>query len=61
MPINISSTFPLANNVSSIVFGLVYWYVWTRLIPKWKGYKLEEESSQLDDGTTITKLVHVPI
>ncbi|KAF2866335.1 amino acid permease-domain-containing protein [Massariosphaeria phaeospora] len=46
--------------IGIIVFGLVYWYVWTRLIPKWKGYRLEEEISVLDDGTTVTKLVHVP-
>lgn len=47
--------------VSIIAFGLLYWYVWIRLIPKWKGYRLEEETSVLDDGTTITTLVHVPI
>ncbi|KAF2205488.1 hypothetical protein GQ43DRAFT_362322 [Delitschia confertaspora ATCC 74209] len=35
-----------------IVFGIVYWYVWTRLIPKWKSYRLDEEISVLDDGFT---------
>ena len=43
-----------------IVFGLLYWYVWTVAIPKWKGYKLEERVEVLDDGTSVTKLVHVP-
>jgi hypothetical protein len=43
-----------------IVFGLLYWYVWTIAIPKWKGYRLEEKTEVLDDGTSVTKLVHVP-
>jgi uncharacterized membrane protein YdbT with pleckstrin-like domain len=46
--------------VSIILFGIVYWYVWTILLPRWKGYKLEEEEEILKDGTTITKLVHIP-
>ncbi|CAI6342232.1 unnamed protein product [Periconia digitata] len=46
--------------ISIIVFGLLYWAVWTKLIPKWRGYQLEEETSVLDDGTTVTTLVHVP-
>lgn len=45
--------------ISVIVFGLLYWYVWFKLIPRWKGYRLEEETSILDDGTTVTTLVHV--
>lgn len=44
----------------SIIFAVLYWYVWTRLVPRIKGYRLEEESSVLDDGTTVTTLVHVP-
>ncbi|CAO2654541.1 Nn.00g112740.m01.CDS01 [Neocucurbitaria sp. VM-36] len=46
--------------ISVIIFGLLYWYVWIKLIPKWKGYRLEEETSILDDGTTVTTLVQVP-
>lgn len=42
-----------------LVFGIIYWYVWTILIPKWKGYVIEEEEETLKDGTTITRLVHV--
>ncbi|KAF2682293.1 hypothetical protein K458DRAFT_444352 [Lentithecium fluviatile CBS 122367] len=38
--------------ISIIVFGVVYWYFWTRFIPRLKGYRLEEASSVLDDGTT---------
>lgn len=37
----------------------MYWYVWTILLPCWRGYRLEEEVGVLDDGTTITKLVKV--
>ena len=38
----------------------MYWYVWTVLIPRWKGNSLEEATEILDDGTTITRLVEVP-
>ncbi|KAL3440523.1 amino acid permease-domain-containing protein [Aspergillus insuetus] len=41
---------------SVIVFGVLYWYVWTVLLPRWGGYRLEEEERVLDDGTTATKL-----
>ncbi|KAL7938624.1 amino acid permease domain-containing protein [Trichoderma chlorosporum] len=44
--------------MSTIVAGVVYWYIWTILLPKWGGYKLEEKSEVLDDGTSITRLVH---
>ncbi|KAJ3490346.1 hypothetical protein NLG97_g5795 [Lecanicillium saksenae] len=44
--------------ISTIIISIVYWYVWTVLIPKWRGYSLEEEEAILADGTTITKLVH---
>ncbi|KAK4072694.1 uncharacterized protein Triagg1_5739 [Trichoderma aggressivum f. europaeum] len=44
--------------MGTIVGGVLYWYVWTILLPKWGGYKLEEKSEVLDDGTSITKLVH---
>ncbi|KAL4869860.1 hypothetical protein BDV12DRAFT_208184 [Aspergillus spectabilis] len=40
-----------------IVFGVLYWYVWTVLLPRWGGYSLEEEEKVLDDGTIVTKLV----
>ncbi|PYI03245.1 amino acid transporter [Aspergillus sclerotiicarbonarius CBS 121057] len=40
-----------------IVFGVLYWYVWTVLLPRWGSYRLEEEDEVLDDGTQITKLV----
>lgn len=42
------------------MFGLLYWYIWTVLIPQWRGYRLEEEVDILDDGVTITRLVKVP-
>lgn len=41
-------------------FGILYWYIWTVLLPKWKGCSLEEETRTLDDGTTVTRLLKVP-
>ncbi|UPX09912.1 low-affinity methionine permease [Ascochyta rabiei] len=47
--------------ISVIAFGFVYWYVWLKLLPRWRGYRVEEKAGVLDDGTTITQLVHVAI
>lgn len=45
--------------VSIILFGLLYWFVWFKVLPRWKGYRIEEETDILSDGTTVSKLVHV--
>lgn len=37
----------------------MYWYVWTVAVPRWRGYRLEEEVDLLKDGTSVTKLVKV--
>ena len=42
-----------------MLFAVLYWYIWIVLVPKWSGYKVEEETDVLDDGTTITALVKV--
>ncbi|KAF3050954.1 hypothetical protein E8E11_009956 [Didymella keratinophila] len=47
--------------ISVIAFGFLYWYVWLKLIPRLRGYRVEEKASVLDDGTTITQLVHVAL
>ncbi|PTD07697.1 Low-affinity methionine permease [Fusarium culmorum] len=39
-----------------LVVGVLYWYVWTIGVPRWRGTMLEEQTDVLDDGTTITKL-----
>ncbi|KAI1167970.1 methionine permease [Nemania serpens] len=46
--------------VSVIGFGLIYWLVWTIILPRLGGYRLEEKEDVLDDGTTITVLARVP-
>jgi amino acid transporter len=45
--------------VSVILIGLVYWIIWFKVIPRYKGYRVEEELSVLSDGTTVSTLVHV--
>ena len=45
--------------MSRLVCGVIYWYLWTVLIPHLRGYHLEEEADVLPDGTSITKLVKV--
>ncbi|KAK3360516.1 amino acid permease-domain-containing protein [Lasiosphaeria hispida] len=46
--------------MSIIIFGVLYWLFLAVLIPKWGGYRLEEAVDVLADGTTVTKLIHVP-
>ncbi|RDW67523.1 amino acid transporter-7 [Coleophoma cylindrospora] len=44
-----------------IVFGICYWYVWTVWLPRRSSSTLEEIEAILDDGTTVTRLLQVPI
>ena len=46
-------------NMGRLVGSVIYWYLWTVLIPHWGGYHLEEEGDVLHDGTSVTKLVKV--
>ncbi|KAI0428612.1 methionine permease [Xylaria sp. FL1042] len=46
--------------VGIIAFGFIYWLVWTIVLPRIGGYRLEEKEDVLDDGTTITVLARVP-
>lgn len=39
--------------------GVLYWYIWTVVIPRWRNYRLEEQTDVLEDGTSITQLVKV--
>ncbi|KAH8712091.1 amino acid permease-domain-containing protein [Phaeosphaeriaceae sp. PMI808] len=32
-----------------IPLGVIYWYVWIKLIPGWKGYRVEEKTIVLED------------
>jgi len=45
--------------MNSIIFAILYWYLAFVAIPKWKGYRVEEEVDVLVDGTSITRLVNV--
>ena len=49
----------LTTMVRRLVCGVIYWYLWTVLIPRLRGYRLEEEADMLKDGTSVTKLVKV--
>ncbi|CAK7209727.1 hypothetical protein SCUCBS95973_000538 [Sporothrix curviconia] len=46
--------------VSILASAVIFWYVWAVLLPSWRGYHLEEEADELDDGTIITTIVKVP-
>jgi len=42
-----------------LLFGVLYWYLAFVALPKWYGYRVEEEVEVLSDGTSITTLVNV--
>ncbi|UNI18460.1 low-affinity methionine permease [Purpureocillium takamizusanense] len=44
--------------VAIFVGSLLYWYVWTILLPRIRGYTLEEETVVLQDGTAVTRIIH---
>ncbi|KAI4864402.1 amino acid permease-domain-containing protein [Hypoxylon rubiginosum] len=46
--------------VGILLFGVVYWLVWTVILPRLGRYRLEEKGDVLDDGTAITVLTHRP-
>lgn len=40
----------------------IYYVVWMRLVPKWRGYRIRAEISLVDDnGATTHRLVRVPV
>ena len=45
--------------VRRLVCGVIYWYLWTVLIPHLRGYRLEEEADTLQDGTSVTRLIKI--
>lgn len=47
--------------ISIMLFGVAYWFVWTIALPRYRGYRLEEEADILGDGTTINRLVRKEI
>ncbi|KAI1080590.1 amino acid permease-domain-containing protein [Whalleya microplaca] len=40
--------------VGILVFGVLYWLIWTVILPRLGGYRLEEKQEVLDDGTAVT-------
>ncbi|KAM3424601.1 hypothetical protein BST61_g6591 [Cercospora zeina] len=47
--------------IAILAFGVLYWYMFAKLVPRLRGYKLEDRTENLDDGTTITTIAHIPI
>lgn len=43
-----------------IIFGVLYWLVLAVILPWLGGYWLDEATDVLQDGTPVTKLIHVP-
>ncbi|OAL23763.1 hypothetical protein AYO20_10909 [Fonsecaea nubica] len=62
-----------ASNVSfwyatSVVVGIgivglcgVYYWVWIIALPKWRGYRIRQETEQLEGGANMHQLVKVPV
>ncbi|KZP26305.1 high-affinity methionine permease [Athelia psychrophila] len=45
--------------IGILVLCVVYWYIWTHLLPNWRGYHLEERTFVLDDGAVTKTLVKI--
>lgn len=44
-----------------ILACVVYYFVWVKLLPRWRGYALRQEVLQLDGGAQTHHLVKVPV
>lgn len=45
----------------SLLVCALYYYVWAKWIPKWKGYKLRQELVDLGGGAETHSIAKVPI
>ncbi|KAF7966459.1 hypothetical protein HWV62_9747 [Athelia sp. TMB] len=45
--------------IGILVLCVIYWYIWTHLLPKLRGYHLEERTFVLDDGAVTKTLVKI--
>ena len=46
----------------SIILCGIYYYLWIHGIPRWRGYRIRQETVSLADGGSLThRLVQVPI
>lgn len=48
-------------DINRIMFAVLYWYVAFVAVPRWRGYRIEEEVDVLSDGTSVTKLVRIKV
>ncbi|KAK4171522.1 putative low-affinity methionine permease [Triangularia setosa] len=46
--------------ISVLVFAVLYWSVLAVILPRLGRYRLDEATEVLQDGTVITKLIHIP-
>ena len=42
-----------------LICAVIYWYLWIVLIPRWRGYRIEEKADILEDGTSVMRLVRI--
>jgi hypothetical protein len=42
-----------------LLFAVLIWYLAFVAVPRWRGYRVEEEVEVLSDGTSISRLIHV--
>ena len=54
-----SSAYASADRTLRLIFGVLYWLVWTMVLPHFGNYRLEEKEEVLDDGTSVTVLARV--
>ena len=45
----------------SLVLCGIYYYLWIYVIPRWRGYRIRQETVIFEDGANAHKLTQVPI
>ncbi len=49
------------SNDDRLICAVLYWYMWLVLLPRWRGYRVEEKTNVLEDGTSVVRLVRVKV
>lgn len=51
----------MTNLISSLIVCGIYYYVWAKWIPKWRGYQLRQEVVNLGGGAEAHLIAKIPV
>ena len=41
--------------IAVLIFGVIYWFVWRKVVPAIGGFQWEKKKAVLEDGTVVTR------